>query len=122
MWEVELVPNSDGTGDAESRAVLKDVWLDEDAPTEREVQEAIYKAIEDRKADIDSHKGIGQVMGSAKLLKLRQVPLVGLGRAHTSLPLEIGASPYSSSRTRLQDSEPPFSESRHRLLSIIHLL
>lgn len=58
VWEVEQVSNSDGTGDVLSHGVLKDVWLDDDALTERQVQESIYKAIEERKATLHSNKCI----------------------------------------------------------------
>ncbi|KAJ3532810.1 hypothetical protein NMY22_g7598 [Coprinellus aureogranulatus] len=58
VWEVEQVSEPSETGSVLSFGVLKDVWLDYTSPTERQVQKAIFEAIESRKANIDSNPGI----------------------------------------------------------------
>lgn len=62
VWEVEKVSEPNETGKVLSRGVLKNVWLDESAPTERQVQEAIFKAIEARSSTFKTNK-VAQKLG-----------------------------------------------------------
>jgi hypothetical protein len=57
VWEVDRV--SGPTADASilrSGLALKDVWLDESSPTERQIQSKIFAAIEERKGSIDDNR------------------------------------------------------------------
>lgn len=48
IWEVTQVDSADGLNEVvpERKAILKDVWLDMDVPTEAENLQAIFDAVE----------------------------------------------------------------------------